>query len=131
MSTHGQLLEAVAGGLPPVPGEVTGALHVLAVVGAVYVFNLGGAQFSGRGVELFGRQVTSREALAGLVVVGGLVATARWWAPVAFVLTGWQALGLVALEVGWLLQSTADGVDPWAAVTALVGLALLVLPWVA
>lgn len=131
MSTHDQLVDAVAGGLPPVSGEVTGALHVLAVVGAAYVFNLGGAQFSGRGVELFGRKATSRDTLVGLVVVGVLVATAGWWAPVAFFLTGWQALGLVALEVGWLLQSTADGVDPWAAATALVGLVLLVLPWVA
>lgn len=131
MSTHDTLLDAVAGGLPPVPGEVTGAMHVLALVGAAYVFNLGGAQFSGRGVELFGRRASSREALAGLVLVGVLVATAEWWAPVAFFLTGWQALGLVALEAGWLLQSTADGVDPWAAATALVGLVLLVVPWIA
>lgn len=129
MPTHGEVLASADGALPAVPGEVTGLLHVLALVGLVYVFKLGGVRFSGSGVELFGRTSTSREVLLALVVVALLVATAQWWAGVVFFLTGWQAFGVVCLEVGWLVQSTASDIDVAAVVMAAGGLVLLVLPW--
>jgi hypothetical protein len=129
MSSHTDLLAAAVEALPAVPGTVSGLLHALAVVGLVYVFKLGGVRFSGRGVELFGQTRSSWEVLAGLAVLAVLVATARWWAPFVFFLTGWQAFGAVCLEVGWLVQSAADGIDLAAVVMAVLGLALLVLPW--
>lgn len=115
--------------LPAVPGEVTGVLHAVAFVGVVYVFRWGTVQFQGSNVEVFGRRATSIEVLVGLIAVGALVATARWWAGPLFFLTGWQAFGLICLEVGWLLQSTADGVDLPAVAMALIGLILVTLPW--
>jgi hypothetical protein len=129
MPTHAELLGTALEVLPPVPGEVTGLLHVIAVVGLVYVFQLGGVRFTGSKVELFGRTSTSREVLLVLVVLGLLVATAQYWAGAVFFLTGWQAFGVVCLEVGWLLQSTANGIDVAAVVMAVAGVVLLVLPW--
>jgi hypothetical protein len=129
MPGHTEVLAALLDLLPPVPGEVTGVLHVVAFVGAVYVLGLGGLRFSTSGVELFGRRMASREVLLGLAVGAVLVATAQWWAPLVFFLSGWQALGLVCLEAGWLIQSTANGVDVAAVAMAVAGLVLLVLPW--
>jgi len=129
MSSHASLLESAAGALPAVPGEVTGVLHAAAFVGLVYVFQLGSLRFSPAGVELFGRRATSGSVLVGLAAAALLLATAQWWAAVAFVLTGWQAFGLVCLEVGWLVQSTASGLDLAAATMVVGGLVLLVLPW--
>lgn len=129
MPTHAELLGTALEVLPPVPGEVTGLLHVLALVGLVYVFQLGGVRFSGSGVELFGRTSSAREVLLVMVVLGLLVATAQWWAGVVFFLTGWQAFGVLCLEVGWLLQSTANGIDVAAVLLAAAGVVLLVLPW--
>lgn len=129
MTGHEAAAAAALELLPTVPGTVTGVLHVAAFLGVVYVFRLGGLKFSPGGVELFGRRATPRGVLAGLAVAALLVATARWWAPVAFFLTGWQAFGLVCLEVGYLLQSTARGVSPAAVAMAVLGLVLLVLPW--
>lgn len=131
MSTATGLLRTVDGLLPAVPGEVTGVLHVAAFVGLAYVFRLGSVRFQGRNVELFGRRASSWEVLVGLAVVALLLATARWWAGPAFFLSGWQAFGLVSLEVGWLIQSAADGVDLAALAMAAAGLALFVVPWVA
>lgn len=131
MPTHTELLATVLDAFPPVPGEVTGLLHVLALVGLVYVFQLGGVRFTGSKVELFGRTSTSREVLLVMVVLGLLIATAQWWAGVVFFLTGWQAFGVICLEVGWLVQSTASDIDVAAVAMAAAGLMLLVLPWAA
>jgi hypothetical protein len=123
------LIETLQNVLPPVPGEVTGVLHAVAFVGAVYVFGWGTVRFQGSNVEVFGRRASSLEVLVGLAAVGVVVATAQWWAGPLFLLTGWQAFGLACLEAGWLLLSTADGVDLPALAMALVGVVLVALPW--
>lgn len=130
MSTATEVLDAFASSLPGLPPELTGALSVLALVGFAYVFALGGLRFGNGRVEVLGHEATSREALVGFLAGAVLLATARLWVPYVFVLSGWQAFGLVCAQAGWLLNSTADGsVDYWAVALTVAGLFLLALPW--
>lgn len=130
MPTTTGVLDAFASLLPALPPELRGALSVLVLVGFAYVFALGGLRFGNGRVEVLGHEATSRETLVGFLAAAVLLGTAHQWVPYVFVLSGWQAFGLVCAQTGWLLNSTADGpVDYWAVVLTVAGLVLLVVPW--
>jgi len=119
--------------LPPLSDEITGAFHMIALAGLAYGFDVEIVSFKGERIRVFGQYVTTRDAIIGIVATLAIIATYSWWSKSlynVFVLTGWQASGVVCIEVTWLILSKSHrNMDEWTFGLLVDGIILLTYPW--
>lgn len=118
--------------LPALPQEVVGSLHTVALAGIAYAFDVPFISFKGERIRVFGTFVTTRTAVLAVLATFVVLAAYGWWSQQVysvFVLTGWQAFGVICVETSWIiLARTHRNLDRWTAAMAASGTLLFFVP---
>lgn len=118
--------------LPVLPETVVGALHAVVLAGVVYASDVQFVDVEGNRIQVFEQSVTTRDALLALLGVFVVLAVYGWWSQAVydlFVLSGWQAFGVVCVETTWLvLSQTRRTLDRWTAAMVVLGAFLFAVP---
>lgn len=121
--------------LPTLPDEVVGAFYLIALAGMAFGMDVDIISFKGERVRVLGEFVTTERAVLGMFATLVILATYDWWSELilsAFVLTGWQAVGVVVMEIPLIIYSRSHRrMDNLMWLMLLIGLFLFLMPWVA
>lgn len=127
------LADTIYTSLPTLPQDITLVLHLTALVGVAYGFDVEIISFKGNRVRVFGRYATNPRAVLALLTVFIILAMYDYWVELIYpllIFSGWQAFGLILVTAAWtILSKSHRNIDIWIGSLLFGGLFLILTPW--